>query len=662
MNIRKSIIVYKKEIKDVVRDRKTLFFSVLGPMILYPVLFLLVINFNLMINQKTQETPSVISISESFSENLKSIINDNELIEIKELDNPKEALENKEIDAYIIWSEEENIEKIVVQYDFTSGTGEKAKNRVFREIEKYAIKVREDKLKSINVDVGILNSVQYKMEDISTPLKKGNNFVGKILPSLLISLGLLSILYPAIDVTVSEKERGTLETILTLPISKNELFMGKFLAVSTVAVISTLINVTSIYLVLKLALLNMTENAFNIGLSFGGFISLLLLVIPLLLFMTSIIMGVSLFMKSFKDAQNYLTPIILIFMIPIFVSTVPSITLDNTTTLIPILNVLLGIKALFDNTLELKELAIIFFSSSVFAFVSLKSALRFFVAEEVLFSQGIGFKFFISRKNLKKTSTLEVSDALVVLSVVFLLIFYIPFIKIENTDIAGLILQYGGILVPIMISIWYLKANLKESLFLNKFKVNWLIGTIFVMVGVHVINYFLIKLQFFVFPHLLESAKILNEAINIRSNSLLISLVLYALTPAICEELLFRGILLSSFKKKFPMKTAVVLVAVLFALFHFSVFRIVPTIIIGIVLTFIVYKTKSIYLGMIGHFLNNGIAVIKEYLLVNNYLDGIGDINNALYGIILLIGIIAIAIGLLFISRQSQRINKCANQ
>jgi len=98
------------------------------------------------------------------------------------------------------------------------------------------------------------------------------------------------------------------------------------------------------------------------------------------------------------------------------------------------------------------------------------------------------------------------------------------------------------------------------------------------------------------------------------SHGLAASLALMALTPAVCEEALFRGVILRGFAAKLPRLTSAVLTGLLFGLFHLDLWRILPTALLGVALSLIALETGSIIPSMLAHFANNAWLVLLVHL------------------------------------------------
>lgn len=173
------------------------------------------------------------------------------------------------------------------------------------------------------------------------------------------------------------------------------------------------------------------------------------------------------------------------------------------------------------------------------------------------------------------------------------------------------------------------------------------------------------QLILFLFPQNMEVAESLNKALFIK-DSVLLNLLAIALLPAICEEMFFRGFIFSSFSKSKDknksIKLAIICSGVLFGIMHMDFIRIIPTSILGIIFAYSVYKSGSIFVSMLLHFLNNSVAVVLNHYTTGNITNlykfvevDFSNLNVLKFALILLISLILIMLGLRVLDRKSLR-------
>jgi sodium transport system permease protein len=207
-------------------------------------------------------------------------------------------------------------------------------------------------------------------------------------------------MYPAIDLGVGEKERGTLETLLLTPISRFKIVLAKFLVIFTTSFLAVLLSMLSFSFILSLFIYNslffemissqniqaLTEwvNAFStISMMDVGLMGLML--IPIAAIFSSLLLSVSIYARTFKEAQNYMSPLMMVSIFPLILALLPGIELDWFWSLIPLTNVALAIKEIFKGSIDYNMLWMIFGSSLLLASIGLFTCSRWFQRESVLF-------------------------------------------------------------------------------------------------------------------------------------------------------------------------------------------------------------------------------------------------------------------------------------
>ena len=360
MNYRQLGTLYKKEILDVIRDKKTILTMVVLPILLYPLLFLVIMQVMTLVMEE-QEASTYYIAYDNVAKEHKQALNDwiageedelEYILEEKKSDNPQEDLKNENIDAYITVEENESQIEYVIHYMYADTNSNTAAGMLEEEIESYSIRVAEENVRKQGMDVNkVLYPVVATMDDQSSNESTLGSVFGGFIPFLLITSIVMGCIYPAIDTTAGEKERGTLETLLTLPVGNMELIASKFLSVATIAVFSVFMNVISmggVVLYLYSTMTALSDGATDLEL--GSFIPAILItvfcVIAFALFISAVTMIICSFAKSFKEANNYVTPISLVVMLISYVGLIPTIELNETMALMPVANICLLVKNL----------------------------------------------------------------------------------------------------------------------------------------------------------------------------------------------------------------------------------------------------------------------------------------------------------------------------
>jgi sodium transport system permease protein len=215
--------------------------------------------------------------------------------------------------------------------------------------------------------------------------------LGGLIPYFVIVLCLIGAMYPAMDLTAGEKERGTMETILCSPVSRTHLVLGKFLMVLTASLSSAVLSMISMGATFA-AGRGLMENFKQLGgtalplqLSAGAMASVFFMVVPLAVLFSAALLTIALFAKSYKEAQSYLSPLTILVVLPAVISVLPGVELNAAFCFIPVLNISLISKELVAGTYHWGYIVLIFTSSCVYAAAALALAIRLFQREDVLF-------------------------------------------------------------------------------------------------------------------------------------------------------------------------------------------------------------------------------------------------------------------------------------
>ena len=612
--------LYKKEILDILRDKKTILVMVLIPILLYPLLFLGAIYAGSAIASNQQETTYRIAFEDVAEEKAITDVMMNEeddldyLFKVVEAKNWKKALKEKEIDACITVKQKGKQTVYRIQYISSINTSSTAADRMLDVLEEYREQLRIQAIEENGLDTTqTLYPILGKQVDHASTEENFGSMLGTLVPFLMIVSMLMGAIYPAIDATAGEKERGTLETLLTLPVSNFELIMSKFFAVSTIAAVSALLNFASmgiigsyVYSSFKIA------GAGNTQIQLGSFLPavvlILLCVLVFAMFLSALCLCICIFAKSFKEAQNYSTPLLLVVMMIGYVGFIPDIELNSTYAVIPIVNVVLLVKDIFVFKYSFGNLLFVLVTNLVYSFLAVLLMSKMYNSESLLFGEGGSVKLFERRANMKKGQMPGMGDAFLLLAVCLLGMFYLGSVASAKYGFWGVPIQQLILLVFTLGFAWYMKVDGKKLFSLKVPKAKAVIGSLFLWAGSYLVMLVLTIPLSKWFPTSLEQLELQNKMFAEQPVWAVFFVV--AICPAICEELLFRGFLFGTMKEKWKPAVAMVVSGVIFAAYHMSVIKLVTISVLGIALAYSVYCSKSLITSMLMHFCNNAIAVI----------------------------------------------------
>lgn len=621
MNSRVIRNLYKKEMLDVLRDKKTVLMMLVVPLILYPLIFVVGLQIMAGISSDMSEKTYRIAF-DSTDEKLESYFEDirseGYAFDIVYTDNPQEALKAEDIDAYIECTEDEEGAVYKVHYISAVVDSGYAADMIEEVLGLYKTRLITERLYNEGFEPDeILCPINVSYEDMASNEESAGSLLGTIIPFMLVVSLILGTMYPAIDTTAGERERGTLETILTLPVSNQELIMSKFLTVATIGVISAVLNILSMCGVgayMYNMMRTVTDETMGIDMSkFAPAILVgVLCILAFAVFISAVTMCVCAFAKSYKEANNYITPLMLVVMFASFIGFIPNVSLTTNMALAPVINICLLIRDLLAFKVDIGIIILVLMSNIVYGILAITFLGKIYSSERVLFGDGSsGVQIFERRKNMKKGGVPTIGDAWLIIAITAVAIVYIG-------GSIQLAFGYYGILgtqlliigIPLVAAI-YTKKNIKETFRIRGFSLAQLIGSILMIFGAVLLGMLITAFVGMVFKDSAENLQTDTE--GLLGGSFLGTLLVVAIVPAVCEEFMFRGYIFAAFEKKLKPVYAVLITAVLFGVYHMSVVKFFTTAFIGGVICVSAYCTKSIFPGIIMHFLNNALSVTYMY-------------------------------------------------
>ncbi len=403
--MRKKIIstIFKKELLEVIRDKKMLFLVILLPFFMYPVLFAIIgkvgksqgdkmskTEVTVLINPEMEGTAIYTELAKLDNISMKTSGFDKSMLDslkstigLKVLQPTIDSLHPyKPITATIYVNESK---------DLLNKRGEQIK----QVLTQYNEGLLATRLGKKGLTQEFITPIDIELKDISSTEAKIGKMLGQFLPMFLLIFIFTGSIYIAIDITAGEKERKTLQTLFISPIKTREIIAGKFLAVFTVGLISALMNVLSLMLAMfiQVKLMAGSSVAGMSGLAINvnpmGWVFVLLIIIFTTIFLSALVLAVVIIANSYKEAQSYVTPMMMFIMIPAILSQMPGMELTASTAMVPILNICLAIGSVLSGSYNLGLLGIVTASVIVYALIALFLASKTFNNESVITGQKV---------------------------------------------------------------------------------------------------------------------------------------------------------------------------------------------------------------------------------------------------------------------------------
>ncbi len=383
-----------KELLDSLRDRRTLLTAVLLPVLLMPAILVGSIKFQEYQIQQAEEKPVVIALEhEAAAPTLVAFLKAQPQVEIVQTTDYPADLDSGKIAAYLSYDAnlEQDVQKgipvdtrVIQKSSNINSTTAAAKALAL--LQQFNREMAAQRLTAKHVDVAVLNALVPVPVDIASSQEKSGFFLGLLLPMFIVLFALVGGMYIAIDVSAGEKERKTLEALLLTPATRLHIVAGKFAAVAITASTTIILSLASMYAAFKLFPPSFGAETVAIQLSLGAVGIMLGIGVILAIMFSGLLLSVAIFAKSYKEAQNYITPFYLLAVLPVAIfAQIPGFQPSEAFFLIPGVNAVFVIKEVLINTYNGTHILLTVASLLVFAAIAIVAASKIYAKESVLF-------------------------------------------------------------------------------------------------------------------------------------------------------------------------------------------------------------------------------------------------------------------------------------
>jgi len=388
MNGRIVATVYRKELLELVRDRRTVISMVVVPIVAMPLLFSVMNYFMSSSEKKADEESTTIAVSGPLTMPGLEAALQSAGFQLKTTSDLRAAVSGKTAAAAL---EEARAPggnlQLRIYDDATRPASEKAVGKLHEAFERLKDRQVRAALSSQGIPEKVLEPFRVEDVDVAPQGTKGKKFLGGMLGYMVILLMFTGCMYPAVDMTAGEKERRTLEILLASAAGRDEIVLGKILAASTAAFTTATLNIFSIAISFQSGFLGKNLRELMAGTRIDGSAIALLLVavLPTAITAAAVMITISSFAKSFKEGQSYLSPLIMLVVFPAVIGMMPGMEASPRLALLPVFNVSQLIKSIFAGDYTAAAFLVSFASNFVYAAVAFAVAVRIFQREDVLF-------------------------------------------------------------------------------------------------------------------------------------------------------------------------------------------------------------------------------------------------------------------------------------
>ncbi len=394
----RTITIAKKEFTDVLRDKRTILMMIVMPLLAIPLLMTIMIKVVQRQERKADEEQIDLAVvgagyAPGFFETLQA---DSQFVireDVREADF-ESLIREDSLDAGIVIPPDfqdrigADEQASIALYYRSSSSFKVAEQRLRGAVDSYDEEIVDGRIRRLSLDPNLFDAISIEARDISTMQEVLGKTVGGFLPYMFVIFMFTGAMYAGIDLSAGEKERGTLETLLSSPASRLEIVLGKFVVVAAIGIASALISMLGLYIGVRVAVGEIPPEALDVVwdiLNWKVVAMIATLLLPLAAFFAAMILALAIQAKSFKEAQSILTPFSIVIILPVAFGLLPGIELNAQTAMIPILNVSLATKEVIAGTINPVHLAISYVSLFALAAASLWFCVVWFNREETLF-------------------------------------------------------------------------------------------------------------------------------------------------------------------------------------------------------------------------------------------------------------------------------------
>ena len=662
MNWANVKLILLRELRDQLRDRRTLFMIAILPIFLYPLIgmsFLQIAQFmqehatkvKVIGSRYLPEDPAFVNdkgfatslVPEGKGNFVVSIDNAENLEgDVESLASAKEQLSNGEFDAVIYFSSdfseqlalhqqgESEIEAPQPEVYFTSA---KDRSRIAYErinvlLSRWRSKIVEESLSEKGIPATTATPFAIRHYDVAEESGRKAAIWSKILPFIIIIWALTGAFYPAIDLCAGEKERGTLETLLCCPAERTEIVWGKLITIMIFSMATSLLNLISMVVTAAFIFSRITiagSEMAAIGTPPLATIWLIVVLVPLSALFSALSLALATMAGSSKEGQYYLMPLMLVTMPLAMIPILPSTELNLGTSLIPVTGAMLLLKSLMegDYIMAMKFSLPVIGVTSVCCLFAIRWAVNQFSNENVLFRESERFELGLWIVHLvrDRQPTPSVMEAFMCGILLLIIRFFAGLLSPVPNGwngfmISTIVVQFAFILAPVLIMAVVLTQRPKRTLLIQTPSLANILMAVILAFFIHPAATALAHLLQTIYPvseSTMQQLAGLSEIIA--SAPVWQLLITLALVPAICEEFAFRGFILSGLRKIGSRGMAILISSVFFGVMHGLLQQSITASFLGLLLGYIAIQTKSILPCMLFHLTHNALQVLSSLYL-----------------------------------------------
>lgn len=668
MNWENVRLILKREMRDQLRDRRTLFMIAVLPLFLYPLMGMAF----LQVAQFLQEHPTNVWVigSDRLPAEPKLIARDGfnaellpEKVDLLSVtldseDGPvsgddvdmvaREVLADGTYDAVVYFPPDFSERLNSYRNDggtqppqpriFFNGAKDRSRiafDRVSTLLDRWRTQVIEQTLSERNVPVAAAKPFKISNRDVAEESGRRAAIWSKLLPFIVIVWSLTGAFYPAIDLCAGEKERGTLETLLSSPAERNEIVWGKLLTIMIFSVATALLNLFSLTVTASLLITHVLPAATQ-GLAMGPppavtLLWLLVGLIPLAALFSALSLALAAMAKSSKEGQYYLMPLLLVTMPLAMIPMMPTTEMNLGNSLVPVTGVMLLLRQLMEGEflVALKYALPVFVVTALCCLTAIRWAVHQFNSESVMFGESERFdlRTFFVHVVRDRGDLPSVGEAFLCGILLLIIRFFGSFAMNTPSSWTGFLVstatvQIAFVLTPVLLMALMLTGKPRKTLLIERTSLASILMALMLAFFLHPAASALGETLRTLYPLGGGTEAYLKQlAVVFADAKLWQLLLLMAVLPAICEELAFRGFILSGLRRLGQTGMAILISSLFFGVMHGILQQSISASILGMLLGYIAVHTRSILPCIVFHMTHNGLQILSAQVLNHEFVS-----------------------------------------
>ena len=657
-----------KELRETLRDRRTMVTLILMPLIVYPLLSIIFQRFLIETYRTTQKTKCIVGTEHELEGNFFGSLVVMTKREFEKTRSPTD--EHHEAGLSLTWASTDWLDREIelavvddlqqavrsevidvgIRIEAPQEVGAPPRwveiihrplshnSRIAREaVENYLNVARDSYIQGRLRGTGRATlPIQMRFRAIES--KESNTVsLATLIPLILVLMTVTGAVYPAIDLTAGERERGTMEALIAAPVPRMGLLFAKYVAVVTVAILTATANLVAMTLTLWSSGVGKTLFGTN-SVSIQTLLAVFGLMVLFAGFFSSVLLTVTSFARSFKEAQAYLIPLILLSLGPSLICLAPGVELNGLLAVTPLINIVLLARNALEGQPFSMLAALCVISTLLYAAAALAIAAKVFGSDAILYGSPTGWRDVFQRADQARAAP-TLASALGTLAILFPMYVIVVGLlgQMQEASLSLRLLYTAAItlglfgLLPLCVSHW---GNVVPWLGFRLRSADWwrYIGCALLGLSIWPMLQQLVLSQ----GSTSEEQFALVESFRDQARELgpVLILCTMAIVPAIFEELFFRGFLFSALRERISAQKTVVLTALLFGAFHvlakhaLATERFLPTACMGLILGWVCWMTGSVLPGILLHAVHNGTLLLMFYYRDELAARGFGAIES----------------------------------